>query len=264
MRPLEEGIIYGPVLSRRFGWDLGVNLLSDKRKVCTFNCIYCQYGYTVSAPLMGRWELPTCEQVMDQWVRHLQSLKQWDIHVRHTTISGNGEPTLHPDFPRIVREMIEWRNSHMPQMEIAVLTNGSQIGDSSIREALAQVDQPVVKMDSALDSKIREIDRPLDSYRLDQLLEHLKKMNRVIIQTMFLKDWNDSPADLVKWRDAIRQAHPKEVQIYSLARSAPKAGLKPVSNDWLVEIAKESSAILKIPVHAFLTNTTSFGQSPIT
>jgi wyosine [tRNA(Phe)-imidazoG37] synthetase (radical SAM superfamily) len=250
---LSQDVIYGPVISRRFGHDLGVNLLPLDRKLCTFDCIYCQYGFT--PPIRSaKSELPTISKVLQSWISAIERFRKQQIEIQHTTISGNGEPTMHPDFAEIVQQMVHWRNVNSPDLQIAVLTNGYRIGESKIRTALSLVDQPIIKLDSAIESKVLAIDRPVPEFRLDRLLENITKISGAIIQTMFLEGCNDSPEDLLRWRDAIRQARPKEVQIYSLARNPADSSLKAVSDQWLLNTASESGTILKIPVIAYLAN----------
>ena len=97
---LQSGIIYGPILSRRLGRSLGINLLPAKRKVCSFDCVYCQYGYTHDLNLHPmRAELPKPPEVFEAVEAALKKPRSMD----YLTFSGNGEPTIHPDFPEIVR-----------------------------------------------------------------------------------------------------------------------------------------------------------------
>ena len=48
MTILFDEIVFGPVKSRRFGVSLGINLLPLSYKYCTFNCIYCECGWTIN------------------------------------------------------------------------------------------------------------------------------------------------------------------------------------------------------------------------
>src|SRR5574341_1343278 len=126
MMRLESKTVYGPVWSRRFGWDLGINLLPANRKLCTFDCVYCQYGFTpaFSNQIDG---FPHLEQILEEWGEKLAYTAGLRVRIEHTTISGNGEPTMHPDFRRIVPELVRWRNKNAPRVKLAILSNGYRL-----------------------------------------------------------------------------------------------------------------------------------------
>lgn len=93
---LQTDIIYGPINSRRLGRSLGINLLPNDRKLCSFNCVYCHYGRTdVKTLLPEDVHFPSVEQVLDAVEEVLRTYPDVD----YFTFSGNGELTLHPHFP---------------------------------------------------------------------------------------------------------------------------------------------------------------------
>ena len=248
---LESSIVYGPVKSRRFGWDLGINLLPINQKLCTFDCIYCQYGY--SSPLRSdKVNFPQTEEIIAAWQKQIEVANQKGIHITHTTISGNGEPTMHPGFTTVVEDLIGWRNHHVPEMKLALLSNGYRLQNPEIRKAIQNLDEPFIKLDSAMPEKLNLINRPLIAYSVQRLIENLKKCDRVMIQTMFLKGWNDNRWDILRWQNALLQIRPKSVQIYTVARSTPLAGLAPLSEGELLRIADETTRLLNLPVQAFV------------
>ena len=251
MMELEKSIVYGPVNSRRFGWDLGINLLPIHRKLCTFDCIYCQYGY--SPPLKNEEpEFPDASEIISEWQRKIQLARENGVIIFHTTFSGNGEPTMHPDFSRVVSKVVNWRNEHAPQIRLAILSNGYRLHDPEIRDAMQKIDEPIIKLDSANSEKINLINRPLSKYSLGKLIENLRKCGGVMIQSMFMKGWNDSRWDVLQWQNALLQIRPKSVQIYTLARPTPLAGLCPLGEGELLRIADETTRLLNIPVQAFV------------
>ena len=251
MIELENKVVYGPVNSRRFGWDLGINLLPFHRKLCTFDCIYCQYGY--SSPLRNdQEEFPAAREIVQEWQRKIQLAQENGITIHHTTFSGNGEPTMHPDFANVVTQVVDWRNEHAPEIRLAVLSNGYRLHDPEIRNAFQKMDEPIVKLDCATTEKLNLINRPLTKYSLPDLIKNLQKCGEVMIQSMFLKGWNDNRWDILQWQNALLQIRPKSVQIYSLARPTPMPGLCPLSEGELLRIADETTRLLNIPVQAFL------------
>jgi wyosine [tRNA(Phe)-imidazoG37] synthetase (radical SAM superfamily) len=247
---LESELVYGPVYSRRFGWDLGINLLPFDRKLCTFDCIYCQYGFT--RPIQsGEAYFPEPKEIIVQWSDAIQRCKFSGLKISHTTISGNGEPTMHPHFSEMISELIKWRNQNAPEFKLAVLSNGYRIHTGRIREALQLVDDPIIKLDSASPEKIKTINAPLFELDLHQFIEDLKKFDHIIIQTMFIKGLNDSPEDLQHWTAALKKIRPTEVQIYTVSRSTP-VPLTSLTKDELHSIADLTSAMVEVPVHAYV------------
>ena len=103
---LFDSIVYGPIRSRRLGVSLGMNLMPTTAKLCTFDCVYCECGWNqpVSRPV-----LPTRQQVREALAAKLSSIaNELDV----ITFSGNGEPTLHPDFLGIIQDTCAIRNQY--------------------------------------------------------------------------------------------------------------------------------------------------------
>ena len=121
---LKKGIIYGPVNSRRYGKSLGINLMPVDYKLCSFDCVYCHYGYTKIctgdvAPYHE--DLPRLEQVVAAVEQALTSESEFQL----ITFSGNGESTLHPQFPEMVTAVAQLRNRYRPEARLALLSNAS-------------------------------------------------------------------------------------------------------------------------------------------
>ncbi|MFQ5906538.1 MAG: radical SAM protein, partial [bacterium] len=132
---LQRGLIYGPVASRRLGRSLGINLLPWDRKVCTFDCCYCQYGRTRSpGSVAGR--LPSVERVVEAVETALGEARALDA----ITFSGNGEPTMHPEFPSIVSEVRGLRDRLMRSVPVVLLSNSSLCMNEEVRAAISDVD----------------------------------------------------------------------------------------------------------------------------
>jgi len=245
----EKSVVYGPVHSRRFGWDLGINLLPTNRKLCTFDCIYCQYGF--SPPLRNEKQIfPDIAEILNSWEEQIVLASEKGIPIYHTTVSGNGEPTMHPDFNTIIPQIVEWRNQHASHIRLAILSNGYRIHDAAIRETLKYFDEPILKLDSAIPEKLKTIDRPLAPFSLAQFISDLQKCDRIIIQTMFLKGWNDHPRDILCWQNALLQIRPVSVQIYTVSRDTALPELGALSEAELLRIADDTSRLLNVPVQA--------------
>lgn len=251
MRTLETGIIYGPVRSRRFGWDLGINLLPANRKLCTFDCIYCQYGFTGHGS-DGVIRFPDIQSVLNGLEERLAECEKIGMRIRHTTIAGNGEPTMHPEFAYLAERLIHWRNENAPWIRFAILSNGYRIHLPEIRYTLGLFEEPILKLDAGDSIKLGQINQPLVRMDLPAYLENLKKCSHVILQTMFLKGWNDGIQDLASWMKAVAEVRPESAQIYTLDRNPAMPGLQPLSNEALQKIARDTSVFSGVPVHAYL------------
>jgi len=228
---LFDKIIFGPVKSRRLGVSLGINLLPETKKICNFNCIYCECGWTSdSNPSESR--LPSRKEVYEALDRKLAQMKVRNTPPDVITYAGNGEPTLHPDFPGIIDDSIELRNKYFPAAEIAVLSNSTTITKPHIREALLKVEKNILKLDSAVELTVRIHNQPRVSMKTVELIENLRGFKgRLLIQTLFLQGSfngrtidNTTPEELEAWLKAIETIQPSEVMIYTISRDTPEGG----------------------------------------
>ena len=184
---LFDRTIFGPVISRRLGESLGINLLPGNRKICNFNCIYCECGPTYSNDISNS-EIPSRAEVRESLQSRLKDIKNNKTHIDTITYAGNGEPTLHPEFPEIVDDTIDLREKYLPDADIAVLSNSTHIDNEKIFNALKKVDLNILKLDSGYESTCKTINCPLYNFNLNKIIENLKKFNgNLIIQTLFFR-----------------------------------------------------------------------------
>ena len=242
---LFDKIIFGPVKSRRLGVSLGINLLPGRKKVCNFNCIYCECGWSQSIDSEGGY-LPQRSEVYEALASRLQEMKVKDQKPDVITFAGNGEPTLHPDFRGIIDDSIILRNKFFPEAKIAVLSNSTNISNPSVKDALLKVDMNILKLDSAFDLTVKIHNQPKVNVKVDELIENLKKFNgKLIIQTLFLRGTfkgkqidNTTPEEIDAWLAALEKIKPEEVMIYTFSRDTPEGGLlKKVPVEELRQIA---------------------------
>jgi wyosine [tRNA(Phe)-imidazoG37] synthetase (radical SAM superfamily) len=228
---LFDKIIFGPVKSRRLGVSLGINLLPAANKLCNFNCIYCECGWTLNTN-KTKSHLPERGEIYRALELKLADMKEKNRAPDVITFAGNGEPTLHPDFPEIVDDCIELRNKYFPEARIAVLSNSTTITKPRIREALLKVDQNILKLDSGFDLTIRVHNQPMVNVKVADLISNLKDFNgQLIVQTLFLRGSfngkvidNTTPEEIDAWLKAIEIIKPYEVMIYTISRDTPEGG----------------------------------------
>lgn len=244
---LFDTIIFGPIKSRRLGVSLGVNLLPQHGKICSFDCIYCECG--LNADGREDTQLPTRQQVRKALEEKLIAYKQAGGEPIDTfTFAGNGEPTLHPDFKEIVLDTQKLRNQYYPDAKISVLTNAWQLDKPAVLEGLLQVDNAILKLDSAIPSTLLNMNRPVSpTFSMDTLIEQLASFRgQCIVQTMFLRGAgvdNTTPAEIEAWLGALKRIQPALVQLYSIDRKVPIEGLEHVGEEELKAIAAKVKKI---------------------
>ncbi|MBN2350374.1 MAG: radical SAM protein [Bacteroidales bacterium] len=251
---LFDKIIFGPVKSRRLGDSLGINLLPINKKVCNFNCIYCECGLTQSYLPSGS-KMPTRQEIKNKLELRLIKMKNEQNPPDTITFAGNGEPTLHPDFVEIINDTLFLRNTILPSAKIAVLSNATRIHVSKIFNALNLVDLNILKIDSVIKETQTLINCPLSDYNLTSVIKNLKMFNgNLIIQTLFFNGLykgktvdNTTTEELEAWLNVIREINPKMVMIYTIARDTPFDTLNKISFNVLEQIAKKVTN-LGIPV----------------
>jgi len=243
---LFKDIIIGPVISRRLGLSLGINLLPSMSKICTFNCIYCECGLNPKKEAL-KTNFPNVDEVAKKLKIKLKELSKKGKNPDVITFAGNGEPTLHPKFAEIIEITINLRNAICPQTRIAVLSNTTRIHISSVFRALLKIDDNIQKLDSAIPETIKILNNPIKGYELRRTVDLLKKFDgKVIIQTLFLKgSYNENKIDnstdneVEAWLKLIKEISPQKVMIYSLARSTPVETLEKISQERMYEIAEK-------------------------
>lgn len=246
---LFHSTIFGPIHSRRLGVSLGINLMPNDGKICSFDCLYCEAGYNAQG--RGITGLPSKEQVAADLDAKLSAMHAARDPLDVITFSGNGEPTLHPEFPAIVDEVIRLRDKYYPDAKISVLSNSTRIFDPAVADALRRVDNNILKLDSAIEPTMRLIDQPNSpDFTVERVVESLRQFEgQVIIQTMFLRGEhngqrvdNTTDTEIEALIEAYRDIRPREVMIYSIDRSTPEENLQKVPREELEKIAERISA----------------------
>lgn len=243
---LQQGIIYGPVKSRRLGSSLGINILPTASKVCSFDCVYCQYGWTGDETHClnadpGRYKLPTVESVTGAVASSLNKLRQENSLPRSLTFCGNGEPTLHPDFADMVRAVINVRNEMAPNVNTSILSNSSRVCDPQCRLALAALDMSYMKLDCGNAEFFARYNKPCSGVDFSCIVDGLTMLARevpVVIQSLFTSgpSGNLDAKNVEPWLQLIRRIGPTLVHLYTLDRGYPDNLLQPATRDELLDL----------------------------
>ncbi len=233
-------IIYGPIHSRRLGLSLGINLMPTSVKLCTFDCIYCECGFNtpVSHPV-----LPKREEVASALETTLKAMTEMPDVI---TFSGNGEPTLHPDFAGIIDDTLSLRDRYCPKAQVCVLSNSTQLGREDVVSALKKVDQRILKLDSAIDETMRAIDCPVnEGLTVEKIVEQLEQFDGCFtLQTCFLSGTRDGMTidnttneEVEAWYRMVDRLHPMRIMIYVIDRATPVRTLRKTPRERMEQIA---------------------------
>lgn len=239
---LFDSFVFGPIRSRRLGVSLGINLLPINSKICSFDCIYCECGWTDKKE-KGR--IPSRDEVKKYLAEKLLEMQKKGDALDVITFAGNGEPTLHPDFSGIIDDTIELRNRYFPYARIAVLSNSTMLTKNEVVNALKKVDQNILKLDSVFDSTIKLLNQPQVKFSAEEFVKNLKSFEgNLIVQTLFLRGVyegkivdNTTKEEVDGWVEQIKAIKPKEVMVYTIARETPATGLEKISLKELKAIA---------------------------
>ena len=242
---LFHNTIFGPIHSRRLGISLGINLMPNDGKICSFDCLYCEAGFNAQGP--GRDGIASRETVKRQLKNKLETMKQAGEGLDVITFSGNGEPTLHPHFDQVVHDVLMLRDRYYPEAKVSVLSNSTMAGKPKVAEALKKVDNNILKLDSAIAATMRALNRPTSPNVIPAgVIEDLKQFSgQCIVQTMLLRgDYegkhidNTTDEEVNALINAYKEIMPREVMLYSIDRQTPVHDLQKVDLDELRAIGQ--------------------------
>lgn len=237
--------IFGPIHSRRLGTSLGVNLMPADGKVCSFDCLYCEAGFNAQGT--GTKGIPPREEVARLLEEKLREMRAEDMQLDVITFSGNGEPTLHPDFNGVVDDVTRLRDRYYPEAKVSVLSNATRLRTGQVVEGLRKVDNNILKLDSAIDDTVNVIDRPVGKgYSVADVVEGMKQFDgHCIVQTMMLRGEHDgkiidntTDEEIEALIKAYKDINPREVMLYSIDRKTPAEHLVKVEREELEDIAE--------------------------
>jgi len=215
--------IYGPVASWRLGISLGVDLLSRKKKTCTFDCIYCQVGK--AGPFCGERKVFV---PLKEIIREINSLPR--RHLDYITFSGSGEPALAKNLGQAIRTV-----KKLKRAAVAVITNGSLLSQKDVSRDLQAADFVLVKLDAPSEALLRRINRPRADMKFSSLLKGIKKFRagfkgKLGLQIMFIKENKDCAKEMA---GLAKELQPDEIQLNTPLRPC---AVKPLSKKEMEQI----------------------------
>ena len=237
---MRETLVFGPIHSRRLGSSLGINLLPERGKLCNFDCIYCECGWNAD----GREDrkLPVATELRVALREKLQACRDAGTPIDSITFSGDGEPTLNPDFAEMIDITLALRDEFFPAARVSVLSNATQTGREDVFRALRRVDNPILKIDAATTALSRRINRPVGAYDLEAVVRNLERFEGAfVLQTMFLRcpEFDSTaPENVEGWLAIVRRLRPREVMVYTVDRETPMKGIVKVSPEVMAGIVR--------------------------
>ena len=195
--------------------------------MCNFDCIYCECGWNADG--RGDRRLPSAAEVRRALEDKLASCMLDGTPIDSITFSGDGEPTLNPEFPRIVDDTLRLRDIYYPEAKVSVLSNATMAGRKEVFDALRKVDNPILKIDAPTDAAAAVINRPAAGYSVEAVVRNLEAFKgEFILQTMFLRSPafdSSAPEVLRPWMDIVRRLRPRGIMAYTIDRPTPQEGI---------------------------------------
>ncbi len=241
---MKSRIVYGPLLSRRLGRSLGVDVIKNtgSKKNCNYDCIYCQLGHVekkLRGPEAVQGGVPPGEVV-----ESLQNFHKNVEDLDYITFSGTCEPTLNLTLGEMIREIRK-----VSEIPVCVITNSSLTGRSDVRENLAEADLVVATFVSGNEDTWKKIHRPAPEIKLEEVIEGLRKLAKMesgpklALEIMLLERADGSPLNSTEEEvealiEAIKYIAPDEIEILSVSRPPAEAYVVPVPEERLREIAE--------------------------
>ncbi len=231
---------YGPVGSWRLGVSLGIDPVSQRDKICNFDCVYCQLGHR-----------PPCRSDRAVYVMPEDlgaELARIKAPVDCLTFSGRGEPTLAVNLTELLLEC-----AHCRPEKTAVITNSALMYSAKVREQLASFDFVIAKLDAPDGALFNAINRPGPGVYFKEVVSGLTQFSRgrrgrLAIQTMFVAANRARARELA---GLYAEIGPDEVEINTPLRPCaekplPRAELEAVSAEVSAELVRLGAGKIKV------------------
>lgn len=208
-----------------------VNILGDK-KICNFDCVYCSLGPSELriSRLKQEAVFSPLQEILTGVSRVLSEGAQSGQAIDSILLSGNGEPTLYPDFLPLTKSLIQRRaelasttNESGRTTKIVCLTNGDKLDDRDIVDALNLLDETILKIDVGTEKSFKKTNKPLSRSSLEKIILGARALGNLSVQTTLIAgDFSlNHSSQLDEWIEVIAMLNPGKV--YLQLAKAPTA-----------------------------------------
>ena len=239
-----DSTVFGPVTSRRGGRSLGINLLPPGKKFCSFDCTYCMLGRTQTRSGKEAESWANIDLIEEGLIEASEFLRKMEMEIESIALTGNGEPTLNPEFSKTVVRVLEVRDNVFPDVPVVIYTNSSRVCERSVMNGLAMADVVIAKLD-AVDDKLREIiNRPSNTPPVKDIVAGLGALRKctsgeLAVDIMLVEiDEETNLSCLEELSEALREIQPHRVYVQTPTKPPFETSVKSVANENIIKSAK--------------------------
>ena len=254
--PYRDGVVYGPIQSRRVGSSLGINLCPSDVRVCSFDCAYCQFPKR--SPVL-KWaksgrSLLRVPKLLDVIRKGILDRIDHQVQFDSITLSGNGDPSIHPDLLAVCRFLRNFVEQTGCQAKTTIFTDAAIYDNPAFIEALKLIDRRFIKLDAADEETFIAINRPARNIDLGDLAKAIGQVDGVTIQSMLVSGLVDNRMSLLtpNFAELVNLAGATEIQLCTIDKRPAYEGVLPLTEDELISFANDLREIVEpIPVAVY-------------
>ncbi len=230
-KKLKTKRVFGPVLSKRLGNSLGIDVIPHK--TCSYNCIYCQLGSEENT-ITNLTNYYSVDEIIYELKEALLNNKNID----YITFTGSGEPTLYKDLKKLIYEI-----KQITDIPVCIITNGSLLYKQEMRSNLLLADLIIPSLDAGNEETFKLIDNPNKEIDFDKMVEGLIEFKKVFkgeywLEIFLLKDINDNEVELDDIIKIVKRIKPDRIQLITATRRVANEKAKALSDEELKKIKK--------------------------
>ncbi len=234
-------IIFGPVISRRFGNSLGIDL-SPTHKQCNFDCLYCELAPALT--LNKQEKSVSVATIIADLTKALAEHQDIDV----ITITANGEPTLYP----YLDELIDKIDILKGKIQTLILTNSATLVDEKVYASLLKFDQVKLSLDAVSNDIFKKIDRPYKDININDIVLHVKNFShefkgKLFIEILFVAGLNDSKNEINQLNKILLHVKSTRIDIGTIDRP-PAYPVEALSYEELLNISYQFDSSLPINI----------------
>jgi len=228
-KELEYKHVYGPVHSRRLGVSLGISTVP--RKVCSFDCVYCEVAKTTLLTTK-RAEYVPAEEILVEVENFLENYSGEPLE--HITFSGFGEPTLNSKIGYMIKEI-----KKMTDVPVVVLSNGSLVLRKDVQNDLLSADIVKLTLNATHEKAFKRINQQEKSIQPDEVIKGLIEFRKIFkgelwIEILLVKGINDNAENYIGLHRALRRIKANKVHINTVVRKPSFGFASPLTYEELL------------------------------